>query len=97
MSGRGLSSDILKEAEKFAKENDASVMLTSAGNWNIDFIKKNGYLLRGELKDVPKGHNCYELYKIIDDEERRRENHEENNMLSCDCCYDNVSDIWSSR
>jgi hypothetical protein len=32
MSGRGLSSDILKEAEKFAKENGASVMLTSAGN-----------------------------------------------------------------
>ena len=24
-----------------------------------------GYLLRGELKDVPKGHDCYELYKMI--------------------------------
>jgi hypothetical protein len=23
------------------------------------------YLLRGELKDVPKGHDCYELYKNI--------------------------------
>lgn len=38
-------------------------VLTSAGDWNVDFFKKNGYLVRGELKDVPKGHNCYELYK----------------------------------
>ena len=21
--------------------------------------------LRGELKDVPKGHDCYELYKML--------------------------------
>ena len=28
-------------------------------------FKKNGYLLRGELRDVPKGHNCYELYKRL--------------------------------
>ena len=32
---------------------------------NVDFFKKNGYLLRGELKDGPKGHNCYELYKKV--------------------------------
>ena len=32
---------------------------------NVDFFKKNGYLLRGELKDGPKGHNCYELFKNI--------------------------------
>ncbi len=25
----------------------------------------NSYLLRGELKDVPKGHDCYELYKMV--------------------------------
>jgi GNAT superfamily N-acetyltransferase len=37
----------------------------NAGDWNVDFFKKNGYLLRGELKDVPKGHNCYELYKNL--------------------------------
>lgn len=30
---------------------------------NVGFFKKNGYLLRGELKDVPKGHDCCEFYK----------------------------------
>ena len=62
---QGLGTCLLKKAEEFAKENDAPMILTSAGDWNIDFFKKNGYLLRGELKDVPKGHNCYELYKMI--------------------------------
>ncbi len=59
----GVGSYLLKEAEDFAKENGATMIMTSAGDWNVDFFKKNGYLLRGELKDVPKGHNCYELYK----------------------------------
>ncbi|MBQ6263617.1 MAG: GNAT family N-acetyltransferase [Clostridia bacterium] len=62
---QGLGTYLLKEAEKFAKENGASIVMTNAGEWNVEFFKKNGYLLRGELKDVPKGHNCYELYKTI--------------------------------
>ena len=62
---RGLGSYLLKEAEQFAKENGASMIKTTAGDWNVDFFKKNGYLLRGEIKDVPKGHDCYELYKMI--------------------------------
>ena len=37
----------------------------SSGSWNVGFFRKNGYLLRGELKDVPKGHDCYELFKVI--------------------------------
>ena len=63
---RGLGTYFLKEVEKLAKENGASMVLTTAGDWNVDFFKKNGYLLRGELKDVPKGHDCYELYKVIE-------------------------------
>jgi GNAT superfamily N-acetyltransferase len=62
---QGLGTYFLEEAEKLAKENGAPMILTSAGDWNVGFFKKNGYLLRGELKDVPKGHNCYELYKMI--------------------------------
>ena len=62
---RRLGTFLLREAEKLANENGASMVLTNAGDWNVDFFKKNGYLLRGELKDVPKGHNCYELYKMI--------------------------------
>ena len=62
---QGLGTYLLQEAEKLAKGNNVSVVLTSAGDWNVDFFKKNGYLVRGELKDVPKGHDCYELYKNI--------------------------------
>jgi GNAT superfamily N-acetyltransferase len=62
---QGLGTYLMKEIEKFAKENDAPLITTSAGDWNVGFFRKNGYLLRGELKDVPKGHDCYELYKTI--------------------------------
>lgn len=62
---QGLGTFLLQQAEKFAKENGAAMILTNAGDWNVDFFKKNGYLFRGELKDVPKGHDCYELYKKI--------------------------------
>ena len=62
---QGLGTYLLKEAEKLAKENGASMILTNAGDWNVDFFRKNGYLLRGELKDVPRGYNCYELYKNV--------------------------------
>ena len=62
---QGLGTYLLKEAEKFAKENGASVVVTNAGDWNVGFFLKNGYLFRGELKEVPKGHDCYELYKRI--------------------------------
>ena len=62
---QGRGTYLLKKAEDFAKENGASVIMTSAGDWNVGFFKKNGYLLRGELKDVPQGHDCYELYKNI--------------------------------
>ena len=62
---QGLGTYLLKEAETLAKENDAAMVLTTAGDWNVGFFQKNGYLIRGELKDVPRGHDCYELYKMI--------------------------------
>ncbi|MCR4622490.1 MAG: GNAT family N-acetyltransferase [Clostridiales bacterium] len=62
---QGLGTYLLREVEKLTRQNGAPVVLTSAGDWNVGFFKKNGYLVRGELKDVPKGHDCYELYKEI--------------------------------
>ncbi len=41
------------------------MVLTSAGDYNVDFFRKNGYLLRGELRDVSRGHSCYELFKKV--------------------------------
>ena len=55
------------------------MILTYAGDWNVDFFKKNGYLLRGELKDVPEGHNCYELYKMIRSDISLTEGRQESN------------------
>jgi GNAT superfamily N-acetyltransferase len=49
---RGLGTYLLPEVEKLARENGATMVLTSAGDRNIGFFKKNGYLLSGELKDV---------------------------------------------
>ncbi|MBR3136056.1 MAG: GNAT family N-acetyltransferase [Clostridia bacterium] len=62
---QGLGTYLLKEAEAFAKENGAPMVMTNAGDWNVDFFRKNGYLVGGELKDVPQGHDCYELYKTV--------------------------------
>ena len=62
---RGLGTYLLRQAEEMARENGASMILTNAGDWNVDFFRKNGYLLRGELRDVPRGHSCFELYKML--------------------------------
>ena len=62
---QGLGTYLLKKAEDFAKENGESVIMTSAGDWNAGFFRKNGYLPRGEFRDVPRGHDFYELYKDI--------------------------------
>ena len=49
---RGPGAYLLPEVEKLVRENGARMVLTSAGDRNIGFFKKNGYLLSGELNDV---------------------------------------------
>ena len=62
---RGLGSRLLRETEREAKGNGACVMQTHACDWNVGFFMKNGYTVRGELEDYPKGHRAYELEKRI--------------------------------
>ena len=34
-------------------------------DWNVGFFQKAGYNVAGELKDLPKGHNFYIVYKDL--------------------------------
>ena len=62
---RGLGSFLLREIEREAKEKGAYIMFANAGDWNFGFFLKNGFAVRGELEDYPKGHHAYELEKRI--------------------------------
>ena len=63
--GRGLGSYLLREIEREAKEIGGAVVLTNACDWNVGFFLKNGYTVRGELEDYPRGHRAYELEKRL--------------------------------
>ncbi len=62
---QGLGSYLLSEIERGARENGAYVILTYACDWNVGFFLKNGYTVRGELEDYPRGHRAYELQKLL--------------------------------
>ena len=59
------SEKVLSEIEREAKEKGAYIMLTYASDWNIDFFKKQGYAIRGEFDDLPRGHRSFELMKTL--------------------------------
>lgn len=65
MRNRGIGSYLLSKAEEEAKKYDAYVSLTGCTDASVGFLLKNGYTLRGELEDYPKGHHSFELQKYI--------------------------------
>ena len=63
--GRGLGSYLMGEFEREAKEIGAYVITSNCCDWVSGFFFGNGYTVRGELADYPKGHTAYELEKRI--------------------------------
>lgn len=63
---QGLGTLLLKHYEKKAKENGATKIISEEiYDWNVGFFQKAGYNIAGELKDLPKGHNFYIVYKDL--------------------------------
>ena len=62
---QGLGSYLLREVEREAKEKGAYVAFTHGCDWAAGFFIRNGYTVRGELPDYPKGHSAYELEKRL--------------------------------
>ena len=57
---QGIGTRLLREFEREAKENGASVVFIEAYDWNVDFFRKNGYeTVTGMLEDYPRGHTMY--------------------------------------
>ena len=64
--GQGLGTLLVKHFEKKAKEKGATKIISQETfDWNIGFFKKNNYSVAGELKDFPKGHSFYYVYKDL--------------------------------
>ena len=63
---QGLGTLLVKHFEKKAKEAGATKIVSEEiFDWNIGFFEKNGYSVAGELKDFPKGHTFYYVYKDL--------------------------------
>ena len=63
---QGLGTLLLKHYEKKAKEKGATKIISEEiYDWNVGFFQKAGYNVAGVLKDLPKGHNFYIVYKDL--------------------------------
>lgn len=63
---QGLGTLLLKHYEKKAKEKGATKIISEEiYDWNVGFFQKAGYNVAGELKDLPKGHSFYIVYKDL--------------------------------
>ncbi|MBR4743923.1 MAG: GNAT family N-acetyltransferase [Oscillospiraceae bacterium] len=63
--GQGIGTYLMDEIEREAKENGAYVILSYCCDWVSGFFFGNGFTVRGELPDYPKGHTAYELEKRL--------------------------------
>ena len=61
----GIGSQLLREIENDAKENGAVIAITISFDWSLPFFEKNGYTVAAIREDVPRGHSCYILRKLL--------------------------------
>ena len=63
---QGLGTLLIKHFEKKAKEKGATKIISEEiYDWNVGFFLKNGYQVSGELKDLPKGHSFFIVFKDL--------------------------------
>jgi GNAT superfamily N-acetyltransferase len=66
LRGEGLGTEILMKAEAVARERGCrSAHLETHDFQNLDFYQKRGYVLFGQLDDLPAGHTKYYLWKKL--------------------------------
>ena len=46
-------------------DKDGKIIVEKVYDWNVEFFKKNGYKIAGEIPDLPKGHSFYILEKFF--------------------------------
>ena len=64
--GKGLGSKILKQAEDEAVRRGCKFAHLDSHDFQaIEFYKKNGYEIVGELQELPENHNRYLLKKQL--------------------------------
>jgi GNAT superfamily N-acetyltransferase len=64
--GKGTGSQLMQQAEKFAKEIGIEYIRTETVSFQAKpFYEKLGYTVYGELKDLPKGCTTYCLVKKL--------------------------------
>lgn len=65
LRGQGVGSWLLDRIEREAKENGACMAVAESFDWSLPFFEKNGYAVAGTREDVPKGHSCHILRKLL--------------------------------
>jgi N-acetylglutamate synthase-like GNAT family acetyltransferase len=64
--GKGVGYELIKSAEKFAKENNCAKAFVETTSWQAKpFYEKMGYKLMATLNDRPKEHSSHYLTKDL--------------------------------
>jgi len=63
--GRGIGSQLLRQAEAIAREHDCQYVYTQVWETALGFYLKRGYHRAGELVDYPPGHTYFTLRKEL--------------------------------